>query len=118
MANVTAQRRLPIGAEVLPDGGVHFRVWAPSRRRVAVVFEGGPESAELTAEKNGYFSGRVEAARAGALYRYRLDDDPNPYPDPASRFQPQGPHGPSEVIDPSAFTWTDRACAAPAWPDR
>ena len=108
MASATAHRRLPVGAEALPGGGVHFRVWAPRRRRVAVVFEGGPDAVELAAEGDGYFSGHAASARAGALYRCRLDDDPNLYPDPVSRFQPQGPHGPSEVIDPSAFAWTDR----------
>src|SRR5262249_43740293 len=45
----------------------------------------------------------------GSLYRYLLDRGPTPYPDPASRFQPDGPHGPSQVIDPSAFRWTDGA---------
>jgi hypothetical protein len=44
---------------------------------------------------------------AGTLYRFRLDRDHRPYPDPASRFQPQGPHGPSEVIDPTRFEWSD-----------
>jgi maltooligosyltrehalose trehalohydrolase len=105
-------RRLPVGAEVLP-GGVHFRVWAPKRRRVEVVVEGdeGPRAFALAAESGtaGYFSGLVGAARAGTLYRFRLDgDDSRLYPDPASRFQPDGPHGPSQVIDPSGFEWDDR----------
>ena len=46
-------------------------------------------------------------APSRARYRYRLDDDPNTYPDPASRFQPDGPHGPSEIVDPKTFRWTD-----------
>ncbi len=108
MENAKAARRLPIGAEATP-GGVHFRVWAPQRKRVEVVFEGGPTSATLTSEGNGYFSGDVPSLGPGTLYRFRLDDDPTPYPDPASRFQPQGPHGPSEVVDPDAFAWTDTA---------
>ena len=83
----------PSGAEVTP-GGVHFRVWAPQRRRVEVVFEDGPAGVVLAPEGNGYFSAFAAAARPGMLYRYRLDDDATPYPDPASRFQPQGPHGP------------------------
>ena len=103
-------RRLPVGAEVLPGGeGVHFRVWAPRRRDVEVVFEGGtPPSARLTPEPGGYFSGVSRAGRAGALYRFRLDGGGHLYPDPASRFQPQGPHGPSQVIDPGVFRWTDQ----------
>jgi maltooligosyltrehalose trehalohydrolase len=107
MAGAMMQRRLPVGAEIL-SGGVHFRVWAPRRRRVAVAFEDGSADVQLAPEADGYFSGRAAAARAGTLYRYRLDDYATLYPDPASRFQPQGPHGPSEVVDPSAFAWSDR----------
>ena len=50
-------------------------------------------------------------AGAGTLYRYRLDDSRDLLPDPASRFQPHGPHGPSQIIDPAQFAWTDQA-----WP--
>ncbi len=57
---------------------------------------------------NGYFSGLVAAARNGTLYRYRLDGRAEVYADPASRFQPKGPHGPSEIVDPGLFTWTDQ----------
>jgi maltooligosyltrehalose trehalohydrolase len=97
-------RRLPVGAEVV-QGGVHFRVWAPVRRAVEVVPEGG-KPAPLAPEGGGYFSGLACGLRAGARYRYRLDGD-TLRPDPASRFQPEGPHGPSEVIDPGRFRWTD-----------
>jgi maltooligosyltrehalose trehalohydrolase len=106
-------RRLPIGAEVVP-GGVHFRVWAPRCERVEVVFEGPsgswPVEMELEAEGNGYFSGLVPGAGEEALYRFRLDDG-DAFPDPASRFQPQGPHGPSQVVDPSTFEWTSEEWA-------
>jgi maltooligosyltrehalose trehalohydrolase len=106
-------RRLPVGAEVAPDG-VHFRVWAPQRQRVEVVFEEAseewPVEFELTPEKGGYFSGLVPGAGAGALYKLRLDGG-DAFPDPASRFQPQGPHGPSQVVDPATFPWTDEG-----WP--
>jgi maltooligosyltrehalose trehalohydrolase len=106
-------RRLPIGAEALPEGGAHFRVWAPRRRRVEIVLEkgsagsplSGPPAFALEPEGNGYFSGKAPAA-VGALYRFRLDGD-KLCPDPASRFQPEGPHGPSQLIDPGAFRWTD-----------
>jgi maltooligosyltrehalose trehalohydrolase len=101
-------RRLPIGAELAPEGGVHFRVWAPRRRRVEVVIEGGGAPVTLAAEAEGYFSGRVATARAGTRYRFRLDGG-QAFPDPASRAQPEGPHGPSEVVDPSRFRWTDEA---------
>ena len=98
-------RRLPVGAEVVPEG-VHFRVWAPRRERVEVVFEDGRPAVELEPEQGGYFSGLAEGAEAGALYKYRLDGG-DAFPDPASRFQPEGPHGPSQVVDPSTFPWTD-----------
>jgi maltooligosyltrehalose trehalohydrolase len=103
------ERRLPVGAEVLPGGGVHFRVWAPRRRRVEVIFEGegAPKSLALEEEDGGYFSGLAEGLKEGALYRFRLDGDDYLYPDPASRFQPEGPHGHSRVVDPTTFQWTD-----------
>jgi maltooligosyltrehalose trehalohydrolase len=95
---------------VQPEGGVHFRVWAPDRQAVAVEFMCAadlPASVPLQREPGGYFSGCVREARAGTLYKYRLDA--GAFPDPASRFQPDGPHGPSQVVDPGAFEWTDRA---------
>ena len=106
------QRRLPVGAETQAGGGTHLRVWAPRRRRVEIVLEsaGGERLSafELEAEGNGYFSAFNRDARDGTLYRFRLDgDDGYLYPDPASRFQPAGPHGPSRVVDPTKFKWTD-----------
>ena len=106
-------RRLKIGAEVLLQGGAHFRVWAPRCNQVEVVIEGGPgfdrrlPGHALRAETGGYFSGLIEAAGDGTLYRFRLDGGDQLYPDPASRFQPEGPHGSSQVIDARKFKWTD-----------
>ncbi|HEY2014990.1 MAG TPA: malto-oligosyltrehalose trehalohydrolase, partial [Bryobacteraceae bacterium] len=97
-------RRFPIGAEVLPEGGVSFRVWAPKPKTVEVLLEG--TAVELQPEPGGYFSGVAPQAGNGALYRFRLDGG-EAFPDPASRFQPQGPHGPSQVVDPSTFPWSD-----------
>jgi maltooligosyltrehalose trehalohydrolase len=99
-------RRLPVGAEAQPGGGVHFRVWAPGHHRLEVALEGASELSALADEENGYWSGHVAQTRAGQRYRYRVDGE-GTFPDPASRFQPDGPHGPSEVIDPSSFAWTD-----------
>ncbi len=101
------ERRLPVGADVVPDG-VHFRVWAPNCDTVEVVLE-GPDSGTfpLRREVEGYFAALVTDASAGSRYRYRLDDDDTLVPDPASRFQPDGLTGPSQVVDPSAFAWTD-----------
>jgi maltooligosyltrehalose trehalohydrolase len=108
------QRQLRFGAEVVGDA-VDFRVWAPERKVVQVVLldTNGHELARrsLRAEPQGFFSVRMREATAGSLYAFQLDDDPKKYPDPASRFQPQGVHGPSQVIDPTKFPWSDDA-----WP--
>ena len=107
-------RRLPIGAEIMP-GGVHFRVWAPQRQQVEVVFlprsgqAGGAVAGRLLdRQPDGYFAGLVADACAGTRYSYRLDDDSQLYPDPASRFQPEGSAGPSLVVDPAQYTWRDQ----------
>ena len=114
MTNGEYQMKIHIGAEVLPQGGTFFRVWAPRRRTVEVVIEGESRAneddrtfLELTPEGAGYFSGVVQSVGAGGLYRYRLDGEGMLYADPASRFQPEGPHGPSQIIDPASFKWTD-----------
>ncbi len=87
------------------SGGVHFRVWAPRARCVEVALENGSAVA-LEPEAEGYHGGLVEAAGRGTRYRLRLGSGRG-FPDPASRFQPDGPHGPSCVIDPSTFCWSD-----------
>jgi len=101
------QRRLPVGAEPVA-GGVHFRVWAPRRNQVEVVLEGSP-AVLLERECDGYFSAAVEFARPGMQYRFRLDRGDGLFPDPASRFQPQGPHGPSQIVNPLLYRWNDEA---------
>ncbi len=101
-------RRLPVGAELLPEG-THFRVWAPASKSVSVVLEPGPAKPRLefplVPELNGYFSGQIAEAQAGTRYKYKLGS--GVFPDPASRFQPEGPHGPSEVVNPAKFQWSD-----------
>src|SRR5205809_860364 len=104
-----AWRRLPIGVEVSADGNAHARVWAPRRKAVELVSYQGNEVdkiVSLEAGACGYFSGAVPGVSVGTRYRFRLDGGDS-FPDPASRYQPDGPHGPSQVIDPSAFRWTD-----------
>lgn len=99
-------RRLPVGAERV-QGGVHFRVWAPVCRRIDVVVGADDAEHALAPEPDGWFAGRVDGIGAGTRYRFRLDRSQDLLADPASRFQPHGPNGPSEVIDPDAFAWTD-----------
>jgi maltooligosyltrehalose trehalohydrolase len=104
------QRRYPIGAELSGPDQVHFRVWAPKARRVDLVLEDSAAKNPtqtfhaLEAEEGDYFSG---PANAGAGARYRFCVNNNFYPDPASRFQPDGPHGSSCIVDPTRFQWSD-----------
>lgn len=97
-------RRMPIGAEIIAQG-VSFRVWAPKCRDVEVVI--GGKSQRLQPEPGGYFHGICADARDGDRYGFRLDHGDQVFPDPASRYQPEGPHGPSQVVDPSVFRWAD-----------
>jgi maltooligosyltrehalose trehalohydrolase len=94
-----------------------FRVWAPRARTVAVVTEapGSPERFDMRADDGGWFVVTAPIG-PGARYRYLLDDNRS-YPDPASRYQPEGPHGPSEVVDASRFRWTDEAWTGPSLSD-
>jgi maltooligosyltrehalose trehalohydrolase len=98
-------RRSAVGPEPL-GGETHFRVWAPESETVSVVFHDGQQAVALQAEGSGYFSGTAPVV-PGARYKYQLDGG-EPYPDPASRYQPDGPHGFSQVIDPDAFPWSDK----------
>jgi maltooligosyltrehalose trehalohydrolase len=99
---MSVSRRRRIGAELVA-GGVDFRVWAPARSRVSVVLDDAEFA--LGREQQAYFSATIAEARAGTRYRFRLDDENETYPDPASRYQPDGPHGSSVVVDPSAYRW-------------
>jgi maltooligosyltrehalose trehalohydrolase len=88
-------------------GGVRFRVWAPEVRSLAVLMEGRGGAAQwLGRSAEGYFSGLVPGVGPGDRYRYRVEGRGD-FPDPAARFQPEGVHGPSEIIDPRSFSWTD-----------
>jgi maltooligosyltrehalose trehalohydrolase len=106
-------RRLPVGAEALGDGRVHFRVWAPKCARVEAVLEReegqGKEanSVFLSPEGDGYFSGYLSNVPSRARYRFRLNGTDALIPDPASRFQPVGCHGPSEIVEPGNYAWHD-----------
>jgi maltooligosyltrehalose trehalohydrolase len=117
--DVVRARRLPVGAEILGKDAAQFRVWAPDHDGVDLVIEGSrgadsgqpPRIVRLNREDNGYHSALVPGVAAGALYRFKLGDAL--LADPASRFQADGPNGPSQIVDPDAFTWTDQAWAGP-----
>ncbi len=93
-------------------GTTTFRVWAPEHTSVELLIE--RDARPLTRGDCGYWSGSFSDVPPGAHYRYRLDGhDDRVFPDPASRFQPLGVHGPSQVVDPAAFAWTDAAWQPP-----
>jgi maltooligosyltrehalose trehalohydrolase len=95
------------------SGGVTFRVWAPAARELRLVLQGGAADGEhsMLGHDQGLFELTIDGIGAGQRYAYRIDADP--LPDPASRFQPDGVHGFSEVVDASRFTWHDHAWRAP-----
>lgn len=123
MDDLQFKRRMPIGAEVIKNQGVHFRTWAPLVDHLEVVLE-EPEPGKilgaypLEKDDKGYFSGFVKEAKDGSLYRFRIKGNDFLYPDPASRFQPRGPHGPSQVVDPSGYVWSDEHWKGVALEDR
>src|SRR6266478_4405348 len=106
----TAKRCYPIGAEVIGENRTHFRVWAPEARELDVVVEYGLNSQRtfhpLSPEQGKYYSGALDVG-VDTRYWFRVNRGEKSYPDPASRFQPEGPHGPSCIIDPGQFQWTD-----------
>ncbi len=96
----------PLGATLTRDG-CRFCVWAPKAQQVQVRIVGGAERLfPMTPDGTGYWQAEAPGVGAGDRYFYRLDGGVD-RPDPASRLQPEGVHGPSEVVDP-AFGWTDR----------
>lgn len=109
---ITFKRAYPVGAEICKEG-VHFRVFAPRHKKVELVIEQDKQPTlflEMKKEKKGYFSLFTNQAKEGTLYYYRLSGSRKYYADPASRYQPLGPEGPSCVMK-REFKWTDDAWA-------
>jgi malto-oligosyltrehalose trehalohydrolase len=104
---------LPFGAEFVA-GGVRFRLWAPRAETVSLQLE-APHRGVVAMQRDaeGWFAATTGQAAPGARYRYLVDG--KSYPDPASRSQPEGVHGPSEVIDPAAHQWNDDSWAGRPW---
>ncbi len=105
--------KLPFGAEPVADG-VRFRLWAPSASSVSLQIEEGSQPAiPMVAEVSGWFSLTAPLAGPGTRYRYVVDG--RIVPDPASRHQPEGVHGPSEVVDPERYVWNDVGWRGRPW---
>jgi malto-oligosyltrehalose trehalohydrolase len=98
------------------DGRVRFRLWAPTAGAVALQLEGesGPRHLEMQKLPAGWYELVTPLARAGSLYRFRIDGD-LAVPDPASRYQPDDVDGPSEVVDPRGFDWPDAGWVGRPW---
>jgi maltooligosyltrehalose trehalohydrolase len=95
------------GAEYTGNGWCKFSVWAPGKQQVVLhLVHPSNEKIAMQKDESGYFSARVEAP-PGTRYFYIIDDADKGLPDPASRYQPEGVHGPSEVIDHTNFQWKD-----------
>src|SRR5262245_24948690 len=105
---ITAHRahRMPFGAEVLEDETTRFRLWAPAAHTIELWLEEPGRPLPMTRDAGGWAELAIRDAPAGTRYRFRIDGELL-VPDPASRHQPSGVHGPSEVVDPRAHGWTD-----------
>jgi maltooligosyltrehalose trehalohydrolase len=84
-----------------------YGVWAPEPENVRLVVDGTEHP--LTHGDDGWWTTDDVLPVVGARYGFRIDEDDAVRPDPRSRFQPEGVHGPSEVVDPDRFRWTDDA---------
>src|SRR5687767_2655562 len=107
------RHRMPFGAEITGNG-VRFRLWAPTAKRVELVLGEESRAFEMLGSDEGWFELLTDQARAGSTYRYRIDGGLE-VPDPASRFNPEDVHGPSVVLDPESFQWTDVNWHARPW---
>jgi maltooligosyltrehalose trehalohydrolase len=104
---MTRHHEMLFGAECNADGSVSFRLWAPQLSRVTLrLLNRSGRELEMNAVGEGWFELTTSDAQAGTRYQFLVNDH-QLVPDPASRFQPEGVHGPSEVVDPSAYKWRD-----------
>lgn len=110
----TRAHDMPFGAAVLPDGRTRFALWAPGHASVRLALAHRGDLRPMVREAGGWHRLTVDDAPAGTRYRYVLPDG-LAVPDPASRHQPDDVHGPSEVIDPRAFAWTDAGWRGRPW---
>jgi maltooligosyltrehalose trehalohydrolase len=115
------RHNMPFGAECREgkyreDGSVRFRLWAPAAHRVdlCLVNASTPTHLALNRSNDGWFELTTTEAKPGSQYFFRIDGAQQ-VPDPASRFQPQDVHGPSEVVDPAAFDWKDNNWRGRPW---
>lgn len=100
--------KLQLGANLNSDQTVSFKIWAPKCKQIEVLIEGKQDQPlTLTKNEDSYFEGVFPHFEAGMRYKYRVDGKES-YPDPVSRFMPDGPHGPSMIVDPHHYQWHDQ----------
>lgn len=99
---------MPFGPQILDDGRVNFRLWAPGAEKVELCLQGlAPETClHMAPEDEGWFGIITEFASTGFYYQFRINEELY-IPDPASRYQPQDVNGSSQVVDPKAWQWPD-----------
>lgn len=117
--NLTAAHHvheMPFGPRSLENGGYEFRIFAPSAKSVDLCLYSNNEDSitAMTPVGDGWYKLTVDGARAGQRYHFIIDGEMR-VPDPASRFQPEDVHGPSELIDPTQFRWDDDDWRGKPW---
>ena len=110
----TDHRPNPHGVDIRRDGTICFRLWAPEVDRVRLEISEHAHLRQMTATGDGWHELITDQAMIGSRYRFVLPDGLR-VPDPASRFQPEDVHGPSEVIDPSRWVWDDAHWRGRPW---
>src|SRR5262252_1774845 len=105
---------MPFGADLLDDGRVRFRLWAPKAVTIDVALENSTTFLPMVKLSDGWFELVTDRASSGSRYQFVIDGGIK-VPDPASRFQPQDVHGPSEVVEQSRFKWEDATWGGRPW---
>jgi glycogen operon protein len=114
---MTRYHAMPFGPQLLDNGEIRFRLWAPQAKRVELLLEtrrGSQASLPLSMAEGGWFEQTTDWPQVGDRYRFRIDGE-WPVPDPASRYNPDDVHGPSQLVDPGRFAWQDRHWRGRPW---
>lgn len=113
-----SEHEMPFGPQRLADGRVRFRLWAPGQDAPKLQLLDSSNECVLAMQAlgEGWFEAITDRARIGQYYCFQLNDGLT-VPDPASRFQPQDIHGPSELIDPTAYRWQHKEWRGRPWKD-
>ncbi|HKT20408.1 MAG TPA: malto-oligosyltrehalose trehalohydrolase [Stellaceae bacterium] len=107
------QHSMPFGVSLTANGAA-FRLWAPAATEVGLRLNTEARDRAMMRKPDGWFDLTLAAAKPGDRYQFVVDGK-QPVPDPASRFQPADVKGPSEIIDPAAFDWSDGDWSGRPW---